>query len=118
MKNDPGCHLPHQIVLGQPVLVPHLKEHLVPHRVQLKEYLISALETLRTHRKEKSAGELLKDGVPVALGHLRLLLVLVQDHLGGLLTAEDDSIAPEMTLLGKDKNLFKSICFCCVSFAL
>ena len=67
--------------------------------------MVSALETLRTHRKEKSAGELLKDGVPVALGHLRLLLVLVQDHLGGLLTAEDDSIAPVMTLLGKDKNL-------------
>jgi len=57
--------LAHKIVLGEPVLVPNLKEHLVSHRVQ---------------RKKKSAGELLKDRVPVTLGDLRLLLVLVQDH--------------------------------------
>ena len=36
MRNDPGCHLAHEVVLGEPVLVPDLKEHLVPHRVQLE----------------------------------------------------------------------------------
>jgi len=64
VEQDGG--LAHEIVFGEPVLVPDLKEHLVPHRVQ---------------RKDKSAGELLKDRVPVALGHLCLLLVLIEDHL-------------------------------------
>ena len=33
------------------------------------------------HRKSESAREFLEDWVPVALSNLRLLLVLVKDHL-------------------------------------